>query len=58
MEAVRGWVWILSGIAHFQKSQMPGGLPGGDVEALISPIHNLRFFCFSLIQCIFKFVAI
>ena len=25
---------------NFQKSQMPGGLPGGDVEASIWPIHN------------------
>ena len=24
----------------FQKSQMPGGLPGGDVEASIRPIHK------------------
>ena len=24
---------------HFQKSQMPGGLPRGDVEASIWPIH-------------------
>ena len=25
---------------NFQKSQMPGGLPGGDVEASIWPIHK------------------
>ena len=25
---------------NFQKSQMPGGLPGMDVEASIRPIHN------------------
>ena len=28
---------------NFQKSQMPGGLPGGGgVDASISPIHNTR----------------
>ena len=27
--------------SNFQNSQMPGGLPGGDVEASIRPIHYI-----------------
>ena len=32
----------------FQKSQMPGGCPGGHVEASIWPIHNVTIHCSQL----------